>query len=63
MILSPCREFISGRERWNLSRCLTTKSADYCVLVNEWAWLRSQVCSLMLEVDLGSGLELELRQE
>ena len=42
------------------SGCLTTESADYCMLVNEWAWLRSQVCLLRLEVDVGSVLESEL---
>ena len=41
---------------------MTTESADYCMLVNEWAWLRSQVCLLRLEVDLGSVLESELGQ-
>ena len=39
---------------------MTTDSADYCMLVNEWVWLRSQVCLLMLEVDLGSVLESEI---
>ena len=29
---------ISGR---TLSGCLTAASADYCMLLNEWAWLRS----------------------
>ena len=31
---------------------MTTESADYCMLVNEWAWSRSRVCLLGLEVDL-----------
>ena len=38
-------------------------TADYCMLVNEWAWLRSRVCLLRLEVDLGSVLESELGQK
>ena len=38
------------------------ESADYCTLVNEWAWSKSRVCLLMLEVDLGSVLESELGQ-
>ena len=29
---------------WALSGCLPTERADYCILINEWAWLRSQVC-------------------
>ena len=29
---------------------MTTESADYCMLVNEWAWSRSRVCKA------GSGL-------
>ena len=33
--------FLAGKAAWALSGCLTTESADYCVLVNEWAWLRS----------------------
>jgi len=41
---------------------MTTESTDYCMLVNEWAWLRSLVC-LMLEVDLGSFLVSELGQK
>ena len=42
---------------------MTTKNADYCILINEWAWLRSRVCLLRLEVDLGSVLESELGQK
>ena len=54
---------LAGKVAWSLSGCLKTESADYCMLVNEWAWLRSQVCSLRLEVDLGSVLESELGQK
>ena len=54
--------FLAGKAAWALSGCLTTESADYCVLVNEWAWLRSRVCLLRLEVKLGSVLESELGQ-
>ena len=43
--------------------CMTTDSADYCMLVNEWAWSKSQVCLLTPEVDLGSVLESELGQK
>ena len=64
MLLSPCRgSFLAEKAAWALSRCMTTKSADYCMLVNEWAWLRSRVCLLRLEVDLGSVLESELGQK
>ena len=42
---------------------MQTESADYCMLVNEWAWLRSQVCLLRLEVGFGSVLESELGQK
>ena len=55
--------FLAGKATWALRRCLTTKSADYCMLVNEWAWLKSRVCLLRLEVDLGSVLESELGQK
>ena len=46
--------FQAGKATWDLSGCLTNESADYCMLVNEWAWLKSQVCLLRLKVDLGS---------
>ena len=55
--------FLAGKVAWALSRCMTTESADYCMLANEWAWSRSRVCLLRLEVDLGSVLELELGQK
>ena len=55
--------FLAGKAAWGLSRCLTNKSADYCMLVNESAWLMPQVCLLRLEVDLGSVLESELGQK
>ena len=58
-LLSPCRGFISGRKAaWALSRCLTTKSADYCMLVKEWAWLRSQAL-----IKVGSGVECGSRNK
>ena len=44
--------FLAGKAAWALNGCLTTESADYCMLVNEWVWLRSRVCLLRLEVDL-----------
>ena len=42
---------------------MATESADHYMLVNEWAWLRSRVRLLTLEVDFGSVLELELEQK
>ena len=33
---------------------MATSSADYYVLVNEWAWSKSRDCLLRLEVDMGS---------
>ena len=39
------------------------ESADYCMLVNEWALLRLQVCLLSLKVHLGSIFESELKTE
>ena len=35
--------FLAGKVAWTLSRCMTTESADYCMLVNEWVWSRSRV--------------------
>ena len=43
--------FLAGKAAWALSRCMTTASAGYCMLVNEWAWSRSRVYLLRL----GSG--------
>ena len=42
---------------------MTTESADYCMLVNEWAWLRLRVCLLRLKVEMGAVLESELGTE
>ena len=55
--------FLAWKAAWALSRCLITKSADYCMLVNEWVWLRLQVWLLRLEVDLGSVVESELAKK
>ena len=33
--------FLAGKVAWTLSGCMTTESADYCMLINEWAWSRS----------------------
>ena len=33
--------FLTGKAAWALSGCMTTESADCCMLVNEWAWSRS----------------------
>ena len=55
--------FLAGKGAWSLSRCMLTESADYCRLINEWAWSSSRVCLFRLEVDLGSGLESELGQK
>ena len=52
--------FLARKAAWALSRCMTTESVVYCMLGNEWAWLRSRVCLLRLEVDLGSVLESKL---
>ena len=30
--------FLAGKVASTLSGCMTTESADYCMLVNEWAW-------------------------
>ena len=29
--------FLAGKAAWGLSGCLITESAEYCMLVNEWA--------------------------
>ena len=30
--------FLAGKVVWTLRGCMQTESADYCMLVNEWAW-------------------------
>ena len=55
--------YLAGKASWAPSRCLPTESADYCMLVNEWARLRSQVCLLSLKLHSGWFLESELRQK
>ena len=55
--------FLARKAAWALSGCLITESADYCMLVDEWAWLRSQVYLLRVEVNLGSVLESESGQK
>ena len=62
--VSPYRGLFSGEQVWLGSDvCMTTESVDNCMLVNEWAWLRSRVCLLILEVDLGSVLQSEVGQK
>ena len=34
---------LAGKVAWTLSGCMTAESADYCMLVYEWAWSRSRV--------------------
>ena len=55
--------FLAKKAAWALSGCMTTESADCCMLINEGVWSRSQVCLLRLEVDLDSVLESELGQK
>ena len=55
--------FLAGKAAWTLSGCMTTESTGFCMLVNEWAWSRSRIYLLRLEVDLGSVLESELGQK
>ena len=38
--------FLAGKAAWALRGYLPTENADYCMLVNEWAWLKSWVCLL-----------------
>ena len=57
--------FLAEMASWALTGCLPieSRSADYYMLVNEWAWLTSQVCLLRLEVVLASALESEVEQK
>ena len=60
-LLSP--SFSSREGGLGSERVLPTENADYCMLINEWTLLRSRVCLVRLEVDLGSVLESELGQK
>ena len=55
--------FLARKAAWALSRCMATDSADYYMLVNEWAWSKSRDCLLRLKADMGSVLESELGQK
>ena len=55
--------FLARKAAWALSGCVTTDNADYCMLINEWAWSKSHVCLLRLKVDMGLVLESELGQK
>ena len=53
-LLSPVESwFLARKGAWAVAGCMTTDSADYCMLVNEQAWSKSQVCLLKLEMDVG----------
>ena len=55
--------FLAGKAAWALSGCLITESADYCMLVNKWAWLKSRVCLSGLGFSFGvrAWTEMEIR--
>ena len=55
--------FLEEKAAWAMIGYLPTENADYYMLINEWAWLRSRVWLLRLKVQLGSVLESELRQK
>ena len=57
------RKHYIRKAAWSLSGYMTTDSTDYCMLVNECVWPKSQVCSLRLEVAMGSVFESELGQK
>ena len=42
--------FLSGKASLALSGCLPSEDADYCMLINEWVWLRSQCLLIKSEV-------------
>ena len=45
---SPAVGLISSNEAaLALSRCMTTENAEYCMLINEWAWL-IKIASLLI---------------
>ena len=54
--------FLARKAAWALSgrMSLSTDSADYYVLVDEWVWSKSRDCFFRPEVDVGAVLESEL---
>ena len=52
--------FLARKVAWALNGCMATYSADYCMLVNEWAWSNAQVCLLRLRVNMDSVFKSEL---
>ena len=44
--------FLARKAAWVLSGCMTTNSADYYMLINEWVWSKSRDCLLRPEVDM-----------
>ena len=54
---------MAGKTVWDLIEKLPTENTKCCRLVNEPAWLKSQVCLLRLKVHLGLLLESQLRQK
>ena len=38
--------FLARKAAWSLSGCMTTNSADYYMLVNDWVWSKSRDCLL-----------------
>ena len=67
--MSPLQSYLvggsslAGKSAWVLSRGLPTKNADYCMFINEWAWLRSQVCLYFLNMHLASILNWRAQSE
>ena len=57
-VLSPCSgSFRTGKAVWTPNWCLVDECADYCMLINEWEWVKSHVCLFWLKVHLGSVLD------
>ena len=55
--------FLAGKVAWALSGYLPTENDDCGMFINDWVCLRSQICLLRLEVDLGSLLVSKLGQK
>ena len=53
--------FLAGKTSWTPSGCLPTKSADYCMLVNEWAWFK--VTSLLIKPESALGFVFGVRAQ
>ena len=55
--------FLAGKDSWVLSGCLPSEDVDYCMLINEWVWLRSQGLLIKSESALRFSFKVKAQTE